>query len=161
MLLKPSVTSVTEYKSQKHPLLVRAQLGSTGVPAHPTHRHTKSKWVTHKWGCSQPLTISIFHSPQKTSIHHPKSISHELLNSQDTGHEYACVCLEDKVVKQMGSTVAWSTPAHKPVRKWLESFYLGRWFEHGFSAQEMVGKLGFLVDILLLFFQAYLSGITC
>lgn len=86
-------------------------------------------------------------SSQKASIHQPKSISHELLSSQDTAHEYGCVCLEDKIVKQMGSIVAYRNPAHMPSRKCLKLFYSCILFQHGFSTQEMVEKSVFLVDV--------------
>lgn len=118
---------------------MRAQLDSKGVPAHLTHRHTKSKWVTHECGCSQPLKISIFSSPQKTSIHQPKSISYELLSSQDTDHEYVCVCLGDKTVKQMGSTVVYRKPATRAFKEMAE-IILPMYIVQACSTQEMVGN---------------------
>lgn len=53
----------------------------------------------------------LFNHP-KISIHQLKSISHELLSLQDADHEYVCVYLEGKIVKQMGSTVAYRKPTH-------------------------------------------------
>lgn len=41
---------------------MRAQLGSKGVLAYPTQRHTTSNYAIHMCGYSQPLRISIFSS---------------------------------------------------------------------------------------------------
>lgn len=87
-----------------------------------------------------------FSSPQKTSIHQPKSISYELLRSQDTAHEYVCMCLEDKIVKQIGSNVAYRNSAHMPLRKCLKLFYPCILFQHGFSTQRWWKNPFFLVD---------------
>lgn len=95
-----------------------------------------------------------FSSPSKTSIHQPKSISHELLSSQDIAHEYVCVCLEDKFVKQMGSIMAYRNSAHRPLRKCLKLFYSCLLFQHGFSTLEIVEKSFVLVD----FFASVFSG---
>lgn len=96
-----------------------------------------------------------FSSLQKTSIHQPKSISHKLLSSQDIAHEYVCVCLEDKIVKQTGFFVAHRNPARMPLRKGLTNIWH---YSTRVSCSSMVsahdGKSVFLVD----FFASVFPG---
>ena len=103
MRLKPSVTSFTGHESQKHAWLVRAPLAQLTTDTPRAGRDSRVAAPT--------LNISIFSNPQKTSIHQPKSVSHELLSSRNTDHEYVCTCLEDKILKQMGSAVVYKKPA--------------------------------------------------
>lgn len=58
---------------------------------------------------------------------------------------YVCVCVEGKIAKQMGSTVAYRKLTRVPLRDCLKSFYPCISFKDSFSTQKMVGENHFFL----------------
>lgn len=70
------------------------------------------------------------------------------------------MCLEDKIIKQMGSNVAFRNLAHMPSRKCLIIRPCVP-YQHGFSTQRWWKNRFFWQIFLLLVFQAHICGIIC
>lgn len=122
LLLKSSLITFTGHKNPNMHIQWEPN-GPRRVSACPTNTRSNAKWQLTMWLLPASQNFHLLKSPKNfqpsTAVNKPWII--ELAGCRSW---YVCICLEDKIVKQMGSTVAYRNPAHMPLRKRLELLYL-------------------------------------